>query len=218
MRYKKIRGQTRRQKAIAHWRQAAMSFDLVNDVLGNWDRYYVKIRIHPWSGLSMVNSSVPEPQGKVKQHMLNGLLDIYEHWKIQLDKTGKPYYLKIWLNEQRFTKSQVVCAVGNALHFYDHTFSFADKQQPFQPDGYGKTGKRLTNYTWEHRLDEDIYTDNEIGLPEEYASIQDFEETRIWFRRLLKKPHRKEKLESPIDGVTEFYAFNRGDVFIGELK
>lgn len=218
MRYKKIRGYTRRQKAITHWRQAGLSLDLINEVLNDRDRCYVRARIDPWSRLSMGNSAVREPGGKIRQSLLNGLLDVYEHWKIQLDTTGQPYHLKIYLHRQRFTRSQVICAIGNALHFYDHLYRLADHQQPFPSQAFGKAGKRLEKYTWKHALDEDTFDDGQIGLPEDYASMQDFNEAATWFRRLLKKPHRIEKLEPPIGEVHTFYAFNRGDVFIGELK
>src|SRR4051812_38389727 len=122
VRQKKIRGHKRRNKHIDNWRLENLSFNLKDYLLNECERYYAKIRVHPWSGLSLTSSVTPEPTGKTKQKMLLGLLDIYEYWKNQLDKLGQSYYLKIWLFEPRFSQSQVVCAIGENVDFYENTF------------------------------------------------------------------------------------------------
>ena len=88
MRQKKIRGHNRRHRQIDNWRLDNLSLDLTDYLLNERDRYYAKIRVHPWSGFSLTNSVTPQPTGKTKQKILNGLLDIYENWKTQLDSYG----------------------------------------------------------------------------------------------------------------------------------
>ena len=100
MRQRKIRGNKRRQKQIEIWRQLSLTLDTEN--LLKHKRDHVKIWVHPWSGISIINSTYPQPNGKTKKLMVSALLDIYENWKLQLDKLGQNYYLKIWLYEPRF--------------------------------------------------------------------------------------------------------------------
>ncbi len=216
MRIRKIRGHRRRWKQIEDWREANINLDL--DYIEESERDYTKIRIHPWSSLSFTNSVDPEPTGKTKQKILNGLLDIYESWKTQLDKLGQPYYLKIWLFEPRFCQSQIVCAVGKFIEFYNNTFEKADSEKQMIPEHYGKLKERIEKYKWDLHLDEDVYynIEVEVGEPSLYASQKDYEEHKIWFKRLLKKPHRTKKFKEPIGEAIESYSFKRGYVWIGE--
>ncbi|MGE0078107.1 MAG: hypothetical protein AB7S48_09625 [Bacteroidales bacterium] len=218
MRQKKIRGHKRRWKEIENWRLDNLDLNLTDYLLNEKDRYYAKIRIHPWSGLSMINSVIPEPKAKTKQKMLNGLLDIYEDWKNQLDKMGQPYYLKVWLFEPRFSQSQVVCAIGDSIDFYENNFFKPQVDREIITDNYRKLKDRLDKLNWDYRLDEDYYENTEVGEPENYASRQDYEETKKWFQKLLKKPHRTYKFEEPIGETTESYSFKRGDLWLGGQK
>lgn len=218
MRQKKIRGHNRRHKQIENWRLTNLSLDLTDYLLNQRDRYYAKIYVHPWSGLSLTNSLTPQPTGKTKQKMLNGLLDIYENWKTQLDKLGKPYYLKIWLFEPRFSQSQVVCAIGNDIDFYENTFYKPTSDKTIFLDNFGNLKTRLSKLNWEYRLDEDYYDNTEVGEPEIYASRQDYDYTVKWLEKLLKKPHRTHKYKEPIGDTTEAYLFKRGDIWLGGKK
>jgi hypothetical protein len=215
VRQKKIRGHNRRHKQIDNWRLYNLSLDLTDYLLNERDRYYAKIRVHPWSGLSLTNSVTPQPTGKTKQKMLNGLLDIYENWKTQLDKLGQPYYLKVWLFEPRFSQSQVVCAIGDNVGFYENTFFKPDTEKTIQLDSYGTIKTKLSKLNWDYRLDEEHYDNTEVGEPEIYASRQDYEDTVKWFDKLLKKPHRTHKFTEPIGETTESYSFKRGDLWLG---
>jgi len=212
VRQKKIRGHNRRYKQIDNWRLDNLSLDLTDYLLNHRDRYYAKIRVHPWSGISLTNSVLPEPTGKTKQKMLNGLLDIYEDWKNQLDKLGQPYYLKVWLFEPRFSQSQVVCAIGDNVDFYENTFYKPDTNKTIQLDNYGSLKAKLSKLNWDYRLDEDQYDNTEVDEPGIYASRQDYEDTVKWFNKLLKKPHRTHKFKEPIGEMTESYSFKRGDI------
>jgi hypothetical protein len=174
--------------------------------------------VHPWSGLSVTNSVTPQPTGKTKQKMLNGLLDIYENWKTQLDKLGQAYYLKVWLFEPRFSQSQVVCAIGDNVDFYENTFYKPDNAKTIQLKNYGSLNAKLSKLNWDYRLDEDHYDSTEVGEPDIYVSRQDYEETKTWFNKLLKKPHRIHKFKEPIGDTTENYSFKRGNIWLGGQK
>jgi hypothetical protein len=187
-------------------------------LLNKRDRHYVKIRVPPWGGISLANTVTPEPTGKTKQKILNGLLDIYEDWKNQLDKLGQPYHLKIWLFEPRFSQSQVVCAIGDRVDFYENTFYKPDANKTIRLDNYGSLKTRLSKFNWDYRLDEDYYDNNQVGEPEVYASRQDYEGAVKWFENLLKKPHRTHRFKEAIGEATESYSFKRGDIWLGGQK
>lgn len=76
--------------------------------------------------ITMGGSVYPEPDGVIKEGLLCGLLEIYQAWQVQLETLNWPYYLKIWLFEHHLSYSQVVCAIGDCLHFYDDTFKIID--------------------------------------------------------------------------------------------
>ncbi|MEO5910883.1 MAG: hypothetical protein ABIP95_08340 [Pelobium sp.] len=215
MRKKKIRGHNRQHRQIDIWQLENLSFDLKAYLLNEGERYVAKIRVHPWNGLSLINSDTPQPKGKTKQKMLNGLLDIYENWKNQLEQLGQPYYLKVWLFEPRFSKSQVVGAIGGNIGFYENIFYKPETDKILRFTNCEKLKIKLSNLNWEYLLDEDHYDNTEVGEPEQYASNQDYLDHRKWFDELLKKPHRKEKLKQPIGDAKESYSFKRGDLWLG---
>lgn len=218
VRKKKVRGHKRRWKEIEYWRLENLDLNLTDYLLKERERYFAKIRVHPWSRLSLTNSIVPEPTRRTKQKMLNGLLDIYEDWKNQLDKLGQSYYLKVWLFEPRFSQSQVVCAFGDSIEFYENTFFKPENTKELNGDKYGISKDRLENYNWEYRLDEDHFDNTDVGEAENYTSRQDYEDTKKWFSKLLKKPHRTNKFKEPIGDITESYSFKRGHIWLGGQK
>jgi len=150
--------------------------------------------------------------------MLNGLIDIYDNWKNQLDKLGQKYYLKIWFFEPRFSQSQVVCAIGDSLDFYENTFYKPDTDKTLQPGNYGNLKTILSEFYWDYHFDEDPYVNNEFNDPESYASRLDNEESQKWFDKLLKKPHRTDKYKEPGGDTTEVFFLKRGDIWLGEKK
>jgi hypothetical protein len=163
----------------------------------------------------MQNSSVPPPNGKTKRDILNALLDIHDNWKKQLDKLGQAYYLKVWLFEPRFSSSQVVCAIGDYRDYYNDTFFKPDFSKELNPRNYGKMQERVSKLKWDFRLDEDTHDNSDLPEPEDYASRKEYEESVIWFNKLLKRPHRTEKLKEKIGNIHEMYLFRRGYVWVG---
>lgn len=214
MRTKKIRGHKRRWGDIGHWVEIHKNLNF--SYLKEYQRYYAKIRVHPWEGISLTNSQTPEPKGQTKIKILNGLIEIYNSWKTELDDSGENYYLKIWLFEPRFSSSQVVCAIGDYLNFYENTFFKPDESKKFNPEKYGQLKNEIENFNWEYRLDEDHFNNSEPGEPELYATLADYEEEKRWFEKMLKKPHRTTKFKEPIGDATESYSFRKGDVWLGE--
>jgi hypothetical protein len=214
---RKIRGHIRIQNRVERWRRDTLSLPFADSPAGR-DRYYAKILVHPWNGLSMTRSSIPEPAGKTKQMMLAGLLDIHDGWKVQLDRLGLAYYLRVWIFEPRFSRSQVVCAFGDSLNFYEGTFHKPDFTVKLQPARYGRLKEKLSLYNWDFHLDEDFYDKNEVGERTLYDSQENYEAARSWFMGLLKKPHRTEGHDKSITGIDEAYFFQRGHVWVGEQK
>jgi len=209
MKYQKIRGHKRRQKAVERWR--GKNLDLRLDLIEKYNYDNIDIVVHPWCDISIINSAFPEPKRKTKQLILNGLIDIYHSWKEQLDKIDQPYYLKIWLFESRFSKSQVVCAVGNRIDYYEDLFFEPKNVKQFKSENYGSLKIKLDSLKWEHCLDEDHIEADYIGKPEQYLTYKDFLEVRKWFNKTMKKPHRTTKL----DDAVEYYSFKKGSVWVG---
>lgn len=215
MKQKKVRGQHRRHKQIEVWRLENLSLDLNTYLTEGHERYYAKIRISPWSDLCLTNSVVPEPRGKTRKLMLNALLDIYENWKAQLDKLGVPYYLKVWLFEPRFSQSQIVCAIGDGIDFYRDSFYKPDEGKEMPLDSYGSLKARLAGLDWGYYWDEEHHDSTELGEPGMYASMLDYEDSKRWFDKLLKSPHRKHAFTDSIGDEWDLYSFRRGNVWVG---
>jgi hypothetical protein len=175
MRQRKIRGHHRRQKQIERWRNHNLTLDIENLLIHKKD--YVKIWVHPWSGLSMKNSSYPEPNGQTKSLIVNALFDIYENWKKQIEQVGQSYYLKIWLYEPRVSKSQVVCAIGDKVDHYDNIFNVSNKKVDLNVNSYSKkTNSKLSAFSWKLHLDEDYFDSSET----ENAELVFIEKGIVW--------------------------------------
>lgn len=209
MKTKKIRGHKRIWQEINKWKNTYLQLDLENLKVN--ERDYVKIWIHPYNGLTLTNSQHPEPRAETKKRILNGLFDIYENWQNQLNTLNQPYYLKIWLYEQRFTKSQVVCAIGNSLDFYIKTFNTPTDDKVHSHNYTGDLKNRIDSFNWDHHLDEDFMLSTDIGNPEDYDNQIEYLEDLQWFNKRLKKNHIKKTLK---DG-TECYSFEMGNVWVG---
>lgn len=212
MRVRKIRGHKRRWQAIDRWVDAYKQIDFNH--LKAYQYYPAEIIVHPWCDISVTNSVIPELRGTTKKRVLQGLIDIYDSWKIALEKINEPYYLKIWLYEPRFSKSQVVCAIEDRIAYYEQMFIKPEGQSGSDIGRYGELEERLSMFNWEVRDDEDFYDKSDLGSPEDYESIADYYADRRWFRKLFAKPHRVVPYSREISGVSEGYAFRKGHVFV----
>jgi len=213
MKMKKIRGYRHILKDIDKWRLRII--DLDSDHIQSVQREYAKIWVAPYSHLSIGNTRYPQPKGEVRYQILKGLLDTYDSWKRTLDTLDEPYYLKIWLYDQRFSNSQVVCAMGDFLHFYDTTFHKPEEQKDIDLSSYGTLSDRMKALHWDYALDEEHFNNTSLGEIYEYATEKDFYARRRWFKERLKKPHRKTLNSDPDSEIKEYYSFRHGTVWIG---
>ena len=208
MRKPKIRGHKRIWKEIDEWRRYSLDIDA--DYV---NQKYVKFRIHPYATFAFRDIPYAEPHGETRKRMLSGLLDIYHAWKKELDAVGEPYYLKLWVFEPQFSKSQVVCAARSAIDFYDHTFFLPEDKKEFPSKNYGSLEERLKEFSWEHGYYENFIDGRTIGVPEEFISLQEYYANRRWVKKKLAGPHRKEK---SLQGE-EYCLFKIGDVWLGSI-
>ena len=213
MKTKKIRGYKRKWKNISNWISVNENLD-IRDLMIN-ERDYVKIQVPPWSSITLTNSKFPEPKGETKKRIIQGFIDIYMKWKVQLDKLEDPYYLKIWLFEPRFSQSQIVCAIGDNTEFYENTFSKSNIKKELRLENYGHLEPQLEKFKWDLRLDEEYYDNTEVGTPDEYENHKEYEENKKWFERKLRKPHRTTKTVNHYGEKIECYFFTKGCVWIG---
>jgi len=214
MRVKKIRGHKRRWKDIDFWIENSKNLNM--DYLNHYQRDYCKILRHPWRDLILTNSKLPEPRKITKNKILKGLFEIYNNWKQMLDNLGIDYNLKIWLFDPRFSNSQVVCAIGEDIDFYENTFFKPENNKQIKSENYGEISALINEFEWEYRIDE-WFLDN--GDPRTWGlkiSNIEFENEKKYIAKMLKKQHRTEKFENPIGDATESYAFKIGTVWIGE--
>lgn len=184
--------------------------------LAAFQRDYAKISVNPWSGFSLGGSQPPQPTGQTRARMLLGLMEIHDAWKRQLDTLGEPYYLRIWLYEPRFVRSQVVCAIRESIDFYGMTFHQPDQAK--SPPPFPRLTKPLAAFRWSHALDEDHIDNGDLLHLREHGPHEACIAEKRWLDGLRKKNHRTTTFETPFGSATESYAFKRGSVWLGEKK
>ena len=211
-RIKKIRGIKRKIRQVTKWLLEEKT--LRKDLLEEFNYVYSDIIIHPWCDISIIDSIFPEPEWNIKKIILDSLIEIYFSWKKDLDKYWKPYYLKIWLFEPRFSKSQVVCAIGDSISYYENNF-YSYESKKINLNKYGILKEKMNEFNWECKLDEDSLDDNYFSWAvESWTSKDDYISSMKWFKKEKRKKHRVTKLN---DWTLE-YSFKRWDIWIGELK
>ncbi|RZJ74396.1 MAG: hypothetical protein EOO47_21235, partial [Flavobacterium sp.] len=161
MREQKIRGHNRRHKHIERWRLE--NLDLRFDLVEQYNNDHIDIVVHPWCDISIVKSIIPEPKGKTKRLILNGFINIYHSWKMQLYKMGKAYYLKIWVYDPRFSKSQVVCAIGDRISHYENLFLKSDDFRKLALGNFEYIKIKHENLSWSSYIDEEHLDNNTVG-------------------------------------------------------
>ena len=186
------------------------------NLLNKYERDKVEIIVHPWCDLS--KRVIPQPKGVIRSRMFETLLDIYINWKEQLDKIGQPYYLKIWYFDQRFSASQVVCAIGERIDYYENLFFKPVYDKTMSVERYNAIKPKINKFSWDYRFDEDHIDKNWIGEQEQYLTIKDYEDSKKWYKSTMQKPHRTTIITNSANEVEEYYSFKRGDLWIGELK
>ena len=206
MRQRKIRGHKRIWKAIDNWVAQNKQLDVA--YLQSRQREYVKVWVQPFGNISVLNSEFAPPKGKTRQKLIAGLLEIHKNWKQQLDTLNEPYYLKIWFYNNDVSNSQVVCAIGDCLDFYENTFHKSEENKPFPNDNF--------DLKWEYRHSENHFTINDIGEPDEYYSMKDFLDNKKMIEKIMKNPKtRITKHKDESGKTTTYYSIKYADVWLG---
>lgn len=229
MKIKKVRGHKRIWKAVEKWKNAHLILDIETMLaFENKQRKHAKITVKPFyvranfmrqSGNVFIETHQnPQPKKETKKRFINALLDIYESWKNQLEKTQQPYYLKVWIFEPNFSQSQVVCAVGTSINFYNNHFKEPNAKKTYKPNHTDVLKKRIQSFNWQYKINQQFIANTGISEFEDFESKEDYKKAKKWFTSKLKKPHIIENLEKPINNITAFYVFKLDDVWIGERK
>lgn len=176
MRTNKVRGHKRLWREIDKWVENNSTLNLESLKSNMYD--YTKIWIYPWSGINMSFSNTPEPNSKTKEKMLLGLHKIYKRWNEQLLTLNEPFYLKIWFFEPRISKSQVVCAIGDRIEYYNGIF----EKQSYEKSHIPKY--LVDKFEWESHVDYEFFQKSDLLWPEDQYSTED---GYLWDRRLLRK-------------------------------
>ena len=203
MKTKKIRGHKRRWKNIERWILNKREFDL--EYLYSRKEDWVKIRIHPWSGLTVTNSQIPELKGETKNRVINGLIDIYDEWKLQLDNIKEPYFLRIELYNPNLRFSRIVCSIREKIDWHENIYFKPQVSKIFPSKNYGKLAERLNEFNWEYRVEENHCSDKD--LEDEVDR-----EMKIWMQKMINK-HTRVYIS---DDKTIHYFTQTGDVWIGK--
>ncbi|WP_157601137.1 hypothetical protein [Persicobacter sp. CCB-QB2] len=214
MKTKKVRGHRRRWRAIDHWVEYDRHLDL--GYLRQYQRAYTKIGVRPWNGISITESEFAEVRKKTRIKMLEGLMEIYDDWKRDLEAMGVPYYLKIWWYEPRVSQSQVVAAIGESINYYESIFYKPKGSEEKRPTGI-LLNEPASDFRWSYHWDEDHW-DNGQQTEGIYDSEEEYDWERKWLEKIKRKPHRISKIIAPDGEEVELYSFRRGVVWVGEFE
>ena len=211
MKYKKIRGHNRRQRDVSKWIDSESNLSISSLLIRKYQ--YSKVYVQPWDNLSLTKSEIPEPNRETKDKIIKGLETIYNNWRPKLEELNQPFYLKIWLNEPRISKSQVVCAINERIDHYNNLFQNADFDQ--SKSDYLKNVS--SDFKWEAAIDEELIWESELLWPkEQYVDIQEYYSDRRLLKRLRKSNYRKESIKGPNSKPDTIYFIPKGKVWIGE--
>ncbi|MDK4792321.1 MAG: hypothetical protein OC189_09825 [Acinetobacter sp.] len=211
IKYKKIRGEKRRIRKIKQWIDDHLDLDIA--YLKRYQCEYVKFWVDPWDRLSLTNSQYPQPQGIYKELFFNGLLQIYMSWKEQLDFLDQPYYLKIWLFENDLKRSQVVCAIGEKIEYYQNLFEKPLDETSLSIVEWQEVSDMMKKVNWEKKIEITLYERDWLGAPSDYKTQKNYEDTKKWFNNNVIEKYREVKR---IDG-DEYYIVEIDNVWIGYI-
>ncbi len=208
MRLKKIRGHLRIQKNIHKWIDNNIDLDI--ERLKEFNYRYERINILPWMNQPITNSTLSEPNGCTKNMILDGLEIIYDNWKSQLEKLDQPYYLKIWLNEPRITKSEVVCGIKENIVKFENSFSKIN----FKKNNSNLISSMSSDLKWECAVDEEFLFENEVSQ-ENFLYLDEFFSERRLLNKAKKKGYRNEIVENSSGEKEKVYFIPKGKIWIG---
>ncbi|MHC5216394.1 hypothetical protein ACYSNR_06980 [Enterococcus sp. LJL128] len=149
---RKIRGWKRKIKEIETWKNYYIQLDLA--ALEKNHREYVKTWIHPF--YSLRRYSIPF---WYKRLIIEALLEIYDSWQQTMETYKTPYYLKVWLFEKDFIRSQIVVSFKEMYHSYDETFEELKNRQTLPETLFVE---KAAGFSWEEGIRADVWYESEL--------------------------------------------------------
>ena len=195
-RIKKVRGWNRRIRALHQWQQNNEKPQI--EPPHNYD--FVKITLDPWYGFPPRN-----PPGWFQKRVLESMLELYTLWHQELQKQEAPFYLKIWLYDQRFIQSQIVAAQNDAIEKYETLFHTPKQEEKFPLERFFMNRDLVDRFNWVCADDEEPVlekTDADIFSPAEMD-------------RIRQNAHRTEYAKFSDENI---YYIKYGDIWIGQTK
>jgi len=195
---KKIRGWKNQVKKIEKWKNVNINLDI--ESLKQKNRDYLKIWIDPWYRLIKRN-----PPNWYCKLILKSMIEIYMSCFKTLQEFGEPFYLKIWLYDSNFIKSQIVVATQDAFNFYDNVFekNISDRRFPYEK--YDTKGLELKNFNWERYIEDYVIFEKIDDLSEVEAS------------KLKKRAYKVQRTKYN-NSEDVCYRVKIGDILVGELN
>ncbi|WPK10674.1 hypothetical protein R6U77_12355 [Lysinibacillus louembei] len=125
-----------------------------------------------------------------------------------MNSKKEDFYLKIWLYEPNFIRSQIVVAYKDCLDFYEYTFDKNPTLKTFPLEKYKSSEERLSRFQWELHIAADDYwaSDLKEDIDLKLRTIVDVE-------KIIHRSYRMEKIQNDV-----LYKVNVGDVWVGTLK
>lgn len=195
---KKIRGWKRRVKAIEKWKEKNLKIDLERLNIDNRD--YVKIWIDPFYRLIKRN-----PPNWFIRKIISEMKEILFSWNNDLKSVNKQYYLYLWLYEENFMNTQIVCAINEKIDFYRNTFEKSSELRKF-PINKFKNEDFFDKLDFELAIDEDFIFENDIDYDSSYKS------------KVEKKAYRIDNYKI-VDGTSQkIYRIKKGHIWLGKIK
>lgn len=214
MKIKKIRGHKKIWKLIESWEKTNVKIDLQE--LKYNQRKYVKVWVSPYCDYDILGSETPEPKGKTRKLILQSLINIYNSWHRELKALKEPFYLKIWLYEPNISRSQIVCATGEFRKFYESSFPTINRSKKLKFENYGRLTEEMRKFNWTCALEEKSFTVDDIGVPEEFYSFDEFRKNKKYIKKRIKRPFRITTHEDASGETIECFWSKQGAVWIGE--
>jgi hypothetical protein len=119
---KKLRGMRRRARQFGPWQLLASASSPL-EALAYRQYAIANLAATGWrSFLSRNDYRHPVPPPGIRRAMLAGLLSIYQHWHQVLQQGPESFYLRLWINEREFVRSEVVAAIGARIDWYEGLF------------------------------------------------------------------------------------------------
>jgi hypothetical protein len=202
---KKIRGWKRHKRKIELWKQNAINLNI--DLIRKHHRDYVKLWRYPVYSIHRTN-----PPVWYSRLLLEAMIEVYFEWYEKMINEDNDFYLKIWLYEPNFIKSQIVVAYKDCLNFYDNTFEKRLLCKKFPVHKYAFLAEKLARFDWELCIEADVYWSNDLEENVKLGLSREYEVNEI-----IRQSYRMDKIEYNNE-TTYAYCVDVGDVWVGTLK